>query len=173
MILSNHRINILFLLLAVCLLTVSLACAEEFDRPLLFLNLPGDAQMIENVQFDDGDFIQTYQLSGGAHITLLRYADFNMSVHDLLTSEWDGARSISGLDLDPISGQKTEGIRFSYSEADDDTLLITLITITAGKDTLVFEAVYPERNGEDQVNAIVDGIIRTMQVITMSESNLG
>ncbi|MBQ7488439.1 MAG: hypothetical protein IJT77_13180, partial [Clostridia bacterium] len=79
----------------------------------------------------------------------------------------------SDLGLDPISGQKTEGIRFSYSEADDDTLLITLITITAGKDTLVFEAVYPERNGEDQVNAIVDGIIRTMQVITMSESNLG
>ena len=159
-------------MLTLCLMLASIAFAEGFDRPLLFLNLPGDAQMIENVQFDDGDFIQTYQLSGGAHITLLRYADFNMSVHDLLTSEWDGASSITTLSIEPISGQKTEGIRFSYTE-EEETLLITLITVTAGQDTLVFEAVYPSRNGEEQVNAIVDGIIQSMQVINMSESNLG
>ena len=53
-------------LLTLALLLVGAAFADENDAPVLLVQLPEDAQMVENVAFDDGDFIQTYQLSGGA-----------------------------------------------------------------------------------------------------------
>ena len=64
------------LLLAVCMLP-ALALATG---SVLMVELPQDAQMVENVEFDDGDFIQTYQLSGGARVQLLRYASFDMTL---------------------------------------------------------------------------------------------
>ncbi|MBQ8094933.1 MAG: hypothetical protein IJ242_15380 [Clostridia bacterium] len=174
MILSNRqKFSICFLLSMMLLIASGFAYAENFDRPLLFLNLPEDAQMIENVQFDDGDFIQTYQLNGSAHITLLRYTDFNMSIQDLMASEWEGAAAIASLGIPQISGQQTEGVRFKYADSDSNSLLITIVTVKAGQDTLIFEAVYPVQNGEDQVNAIVDQIIDSMSVVTMSNSDLG
>ena len=62
-------------MLAVLLLMPALALAQG---SVLMVELPQDAQMVENVAFDDGDFIQTYQLAGGASVQLLRYAAFDM-----------------------------------------------------------------------------------------------
>lgn len=53
-------------LLTLALLLAGAAFADQEDAPVLLVQLPEDAQMVENVAFDDGDFIQTYQLSGGA-----------------------------------------------------------------------------------------------------------
>ncbi|MBQ9010026.1 MAG: hypothetical protein IJ088_11965 [Clostridia bacterium] len=165
------RLSFLLVMLSVLFMTVGLA--EDFNRPLLFVSLPEDAQMIEDVHFEDGDFIQTYQLGGGAHITLLRYANFDMTLPELISSEWEGAGSVSTLNLEPISGQQTDAIRFSYTDSDSQTYLITLVAVRSGKDTLVFESVFPSRNGEEQVNALVDQMVQSMSVINMSESNLG
>ena len=173
MFLSSQRFRLSFLLVPLLVVFFSSGLAEDFSRPLLFVSLPEDTQMIENVQFEDGSFIQTYQLGGGAHITLLRDADFGMTLRDLVSSEWEGAVSVSPLKLDPISGQKTDAVRFKYTDSDLESFLITLISVSAGHDTLIFEAVFPTRNGEEQINAIVDKMLQSMSVINMSESNLG
>ena len=76
-----------FALLALALL---LPAAALGDGPVLLVHLPQDAQMVENIAFDDGDFIQTYQLSGGANVQLLRYQAFDMTIDDLVASEWTG-----------------------------------------------------------------------------------
>ena len=163
--------TILFLFL--CLLIVSMtASAENFSRPLLFLNLPQDAQMIENVQFDDGDFIQTYQLSGSAHITLLRYAD-DMNAQELMRSEWENASNVVNLGISPISGCKTDAIRFICKDIDETSLMVTILTVGVGSDTLVFEAVYPTRIVEEQITATIDEIIKTMTVMNVNDSELG
>ena len=57
-------------LLTLALLLAGAAFADQEDAPVLLVQLPEDAQMVENVAFDDGDFIQTYQLSGGAYVQL-------------------------------------------------------------------------------------------------------
>lgn len=173
MFLSKQLFRRSFILAAFSLLFLLAGLAEDFSRPLLFLSLPEDAQIIEDVRFEDGDFIQTYQLGGGAHITLLRNANFDMSLTDLVASEWEGAASVSSLNLAPISGHKTDALRFNYTDADSVSFLVTLISVKSGNDTLIFEAVFPSRDGEEQINAIVDKMIQSMSVINMSESNLG
>lgn len=173
MFLSKQLFRRSFILAAFSLLFLLTGLAEDFSRPLLFVSMPEDAQIIEDVQFEDGDFIQTYQLGGGAHITLLRNANFDMSLTDLVASEWEGAASVSSLNLEPISGHKTDALRFNYTDADSVSFLVTLISVKSGNDTLIFEAVFPSRDGEEQINAIVDKMIQSMSVINMSESNLG
>ena len=65
------------LLLGAALLLPALALA---DGPVLLVELPEDAVMVENVTFEDGDFIQSYQLAGGSQVQLLRYARFDMTL---------------------------------------------------------------------------------------------
>ena len=62
-------------LTALMLMLSGLVCAWAEEAPVLLVQLPEDAQMVENVAFDDGDFVQTYQLNGGAYVQLLRYGD--------------------------------------------------------------------------------------------------
>lgn len=92
--------------LSALVLMLTWACAvfgEEAPRSVLLVQLPEDAQMIENIEFEDGDFIQTYQLSGGARVQLLRYADFDMTLEELVQSEWTGATDVSAVDISSIS----------------------------------------------------------------------
>ena len=49
-------------LLTLALLLAGAAFADQEDAPVLLVQLPEDAQMVENVAFDDGDFIQTLSL---------------------------------------------------------------------------------------------------------------
>lgn len=51
-------------LTALMLMLSGLVCAWAEEAPVLLVQLPEDAQMVENVAFDDGDFVQTYQLNG-------------------------------------------------------------------------------------------------------------
>ena len=44
-------------LLTLALLLAGAAFADQEDAPVLLVQLPEDAQMVENVAFDDGDFI--------------------------------------------------------------------------------------------------------------------
>ena len=56
-------------LLALMLTIPALAVGEN---AVLLVELEQGAQMVENVSFEDGDFIKTYQLSGGASVQLVR-----------------------------------------------------------------------------------------------------
>lgn len=83
-------------LLTLALLLAGAAFADQEDAPVLLVQLPEDAQMVENVAFDDGDFIQTYQLSGGAYVQLLRYMQSDVTIDGLVAGDWPGRDERAG-----------------------------------------------------------------------------
>ena len=154
-------------LLALALAIPAWALAEG---PVLLLNLPQDAQMVENIEFDDGDFIQTYQLSGGARVQLLRYGAFDMTLDELVASEWVGCTGARDLALGEVGGFPASGLRLTYQEEGQDALDVTILLIKAGQATLVFEAMYPKTLGDAQIEANVSAMIGSMSVLLSGES---
>jgi len=148
-------------LLVFALLPV-LALAEG---SVLLVELEQDAQMVENIAFEDGDFIQTYQLSGGASVQLVRYASFDMTLGDLIASEWVGATDVRELGMSEIGGYLAQGLRFAYQEEGQEALDVTLVVVDAGE-TLVFTAVYPQALGMAQIDAAVQAMLSSMSVST-------
>ncbi|MBQ8617328.1 MAG: hypothetical protein IJ418_07400 [Clostridia bacterium] len=152
-------------LLALLLMLPAMAFAQG---SVLLVELEEDAQMVENVAFEDGDFIQTYQLSGGAHVQLLRYASFDMNLGDLIASEWVGATDMRVLEVSEISGYPAQGLRFAYQEEGQDALDVTLVVVDANE-TLVFSAVYPKDLGTAQIDAAVEAMLGSMSVSAEGE----
>ena len=148
------------LLLALCMLPALVLASDS----VLMVQLPQDAQMVENVEFDDGDFIQTYQLSGGATVQLLRYASFEMTLGDLIASEWAGCTDVRELGVNTIGGCAAEGLRFAYQEEGQAALDVTVALVKADDAVLVFEAVFPEALGDAQIEATVQEMISSMDV---------
>ena len=97
-------------LLTLALLLAGAAFADQEDAPVLLVQLPEDAQMVENVAFDDGDFIQTYQLSGGAYVQLLRYMQSDVTIDGLVAGDWPGATNMQALDLKTVGGCAAQGV---------------------------------------------------------------
>lgn len=147
-------------LLALMLMMPAMALGQN---AVLLVELEQDAQMIENIAFEDGDFIQTYQLSVGASVQLLRYASFDMTLGDLFASEWVGATDVRELGVSEISGYPAQGLRFAYQEEGQEALDVTLAVIDAGE-TLVFTAVYPQALGVAQIDAQIEAMISSMSV---------
>ena len=147
-------------LLALMLLMPAMALGQN---AVLLVDLEQDAQMIENIAFEDGDFIQTYQLSGGASVQLVRYASFDMTLGDLFASEWVGATDVRELGVSEISGYPAQGLRFAYQEEWQEALDVTLAVIDAGE-TLVFTAVYPQALGTAQIDAQIEAMLSSMSV---------
>lgn len=150
---------------AALVLSVLAPCMALAERPVLLVSLPQDAQMVENVEFEDGDFVQTYQLSGGAYVQLLRYAGFDMTVDDLLGSEWIGAQDVQDLSIAKIGGFDTTGVRLSCTQDGQDAVIVTLVLVVVGSDTLVYQAVYPQSIGAEQIASVVDDMIHSMDVL--------
>ena len=148
-----------------CLLALLVLPALALSEgPVLMLELPQDAQMVENVEFDDGDFIQTYQLSGGARVQLLRYGAFDMTLDELVASEWVGCTNAQDLSLGSVGGYPASGLRLHDQEDGQDALDVTVGLVHAEGATLVFEAVFPQALGDAQIRALVDGMIDSMDV---------
>ena len=141
------------------------------EGSVLMVELPHDAQMVENIAFDDGDFIQTYQLSGGASVQLVRYASFEMTLGDLIASEWIGATDVRELGVSEVSGCPVQGLRFAYQEEGQEALDVTLAVVDAGE-TLVFTAVYPQALGTAQIDAQVEAMLASMYVSTDGEETV-
>jgi len=141
-------------LMALLLLIPALALAQG---SVLMVELPQDAQMVENVAFDDGDFIQTYQLPGGASVQLLRYAAFDMSLGELFASEWVGATDVRELGVTQVGGYPAQGLRFIYDEEGQAALDVTLVVVDAGE-TLVMSAVFPAGSADAQIQAMLDSM---------------
>ena len=47
----------------------------------------------------------------------------------------------------------------------DGCFLVPKTVVTAGKTTLVYQAVYPQKLGEEQIDATVDQMVRSMDVL--------
>lgn len=160
----RHAIKILALLALALLPALALA-----DGPVLLVELPEEAQMVENVEFDDGDFIQTYQLSGNATVHLLRYGSFDMTPDELAQSEWTGCTDVRAMSVQEIGGFPASGIRLNYQEDDDEgghELDVSIILVDTGADTLMFEAVFPKTLGDAQIEATVQRMIQSMDVLS-------
>ncbi|MFR5787057.1 MAG: hypothetical protein ACLUHE_08055 [Christensenellales bacterium] len=122
--------------------------ADQEDAPVLLVQLPEDAQMVENVAFDDGDFIQTYQLSGGAYVQLLRYA----RRLDVTHRRACGGR-LAGRDgragawrLKTVGGCAAQGaLMLNVAPEDDERCACALVLVSADRCALVYQAVYPQR----------------------------
>jgi len=155
-------------LIALMLLIPVMASAEN---AVLLVELEQNAQLVENVAFEDGDFIQTYQLSGGAQVQLVRYASFEMTLGDLFASEWIGATDVRELSVSEIDGHPAQGLRFAYQQEGQDALDVTLVVVDAGE-TLVFTAVYPQALGTTQIDAAVEAMLASMSVSTDGAENI-
>ena len=128
---------------------------------VLLLDMPEDAQMVENVEFDDGDFIQTYQLSGGATIQLLRYANMGMSLEELAASDWPGA-SVEAVEIQ-LEGADACCIT-AVDEASGEISVLLVLVRTQDAD-LVLSAVFPAAMGETQIAAQMDALLASLQVM--------
>ena len=146
------------LLLCAALLLPALALA---DGPVLLVELPDDARMVENVSFEDGDFIQSYQLAGGTQVQLLRYARFDMTLEELAGSDWPDATATAKLDVKHVGGCPASGLRLNSPAGDGSTLDVTLVLVDAGAYTLIFSAVCPQ--GADE--QAVETMLTTMNVL--------
>lgn len=141
-------------LLAALLLVPVLSLAQG---SVLMVELPEDAQMVENVAFDDGDFIQTYQLGNGGQVQLLRYAAFDMTLGELFASEWVGATDVRELGVASVGGYPAQGLRFSYQEEGQAALDVVLVVVDAGE-TLVMSAVFPAGTADAQLETMLGSL---------------
>ena len=155
----------ILMLLCVMLMLPAMAMAQG---AVLLVELEQDAQLVENVAFDDGDYIKTYQMDGGAQVQLLRYASFDMTLGDLFASEWIGATDVRQIDVSEIGGHAAQGLRFAYAQEGQQALDVTLIVVDAGE-TLVFTAVYPQALGAQAIDSAVQAMIHSMTVGTDDE----
>ena len=159
------------MILALMLMTAASALA---DNALLLVELPQDVQMVEDVQFDDGDFIQTYQ-AGGVTVQLLRYAAFDMSIDELIGSEWTGAQNVTVLPLDSVGSYPASGVQLSCAQEGAGMLDVTLVRVDTGSGVLVFEAAWAQ--GDAQAAAAVQAMMDSMDVLNVdavaSEAEVG
>ena len=146
------KIMAIAMLLALMLPAMALAAG-----PVLLVELPQDAQMIENIAFDDGDFIQTYQLGNGGQVQLLRYAAFDMTLGELFASEWVGATDVRELGVASVGGYPAQGLRFSYQEEGQAALDVALVVVDAGE-TLVMSAVFPAGTADAQLETMLGSL---------------
>jgi len=153
------RMWMLMIVFAMLVPAVALAGGEA-----LLLELPQDAQMVENVEFDDGDYIRTYQLGGGGSVQLLCYADFPMTMEELAASEYPGLSDLRVLEISSVGGRPASGLRFTSVEEGQGALDVTLICVHAGDAALIYKAVFPQTMGEEAIETLLSGMIATMDV---------
>ncbi len=146
-------------LIVLCLLILLPALALA-QGAVLLVEMPDNAQMVEDVAFDDGDFIQTYQI-GGATVQLVRYGAFEMTLSELIESEWTGSTDVRDLGVAQVSGHPASGAKLCYAQ-DGQTLDVTLMIVDAGGSTLVFTAAAPQGDGE--AAKAVQALLDSMQV---------
>lgn len=143
------------LLLALALAAVPL-CA--FAQDMLQFKLPRDASLIEDVRFPDGEIIRTWQLAGGASIQLWRYTGEAESPELLIQEQWPDAGSLTALSM-PELGSKSSAYRFV-----DDELMVSIVSVSDEENSFIWQAIYPRRLGDEQIETLVAGMLRSMSL---------
>lgn len=143
------------------------------EGPVMLVDLPESAQMIENVEFDNGDFIQSYQLEDGASVQLLRYTGFTMTMEELIASDWpvnarcemDDTMEVSGYPAQrahiwqpvdeggyPVKAKEDKG------QDSERMMEIDLILVTVEHATLIYQDIYfsdaHEENAQLMINSL-------------------
>jgi len=158
------------LLLACMLLVSAMALA---DGPVLLVELPEDALMIENVEFEDGDFIQTHQLPGGATVQVLRYAAFGMTLEELAEGEWSGYTDAKRMEIEALSGCPAQGLQLAYRNEQGTRVTVYMIKVNAQEQTLLFTAVFPDEMGREQIEDNMNAWLGTMRVSGLESEEVG
>lgn len=125
---------------AALLLLLLLPVMALADGPVLTTSLPKNAQLIENVEFEDGDFIRTYQMEDGATVQMLRYGAFGMTLDDLAEGEWTGYTAREELELKAMDGYPAEGVHLMTGDAENG-LDVYIVLVRAQEQTLIFQTV--------------------------------
>ena len=125
--------KILMWLTVLALMLTGAAFADQENAPVMLVKLPEDAQMVENVAFDDGDFIQTYQLSGGAYVQLLRYAQGDVTLDGIVAGDWPGATDIQSMALETVGGYAAKGLMLSVEPEDEEAVRVALVLVSADR----------------------------------------
>ena len=158
------------LALLVLLLVPVLAHA---DAPVLLAQLPDGAQMVENVEFEGGDFIQTYQLEDGVTVQLLRYTGFEMTIESLISSDWPLSVRCELSDMTQTFGYPAqrahvwqlvdEGgypIRADSAQAKDGERMmeIDLVLVHVDGTTLIYQDTYFSGQSDESVLPIIESL---------------
>ena len=153
---------------AALLLLLLLPVMALAEGPVLTTSLPENAQLIENVEFEDGDFIRTYQMEDGATVQMLRYGAFDMTLDDLAEGEWTGYTAKEPLALGALDGYPAEGVHLMLGEA-ERTMDVYIVLVYAQNRTLIYQAVLGE--GADLTQA--QEWLSNLQVIEEEETQNG
>ena len=137
--------------LAALLLMLVPALALAGDEVML-VELPQSAQMVENVSFEDGDFIQSYQLEDGSMVMLLRYGQMSMTADELAASEWTDAQSVTPGTIDKIDGYPAQSVVVRTADGQND---VHVIVVNAEDATLIMQLT---AKADADVSAILDTI---------------
>jgi hypothetical protein len=108
-------------------------------------------------------------------VQLLRYAAFDMSIDELIGSEWTGAQNVTVLPLDSVGGYPASGVQLSCAQEGAGMLDVTLVRVDTGSGVLVFEAAWAQ--GDAQAAAAVQAMMDSMDVLNVdavaSEAEVG
>lgn len=166
----------IFALLLFALPVLSLA-----DAPVLLLDLPQSAQMVENVEFEGGDFIQTYQLENGVTVQLLRYSGFAMTMEELISSDWPINCGVEMQAMTEISGYPAQHAHIlqAYDESGypvkadggpGGVMAIDLVVVNVDDMTLIFQSI---DKGAEGAGDAIGAMIESLQVQGGSHAEVG
>lgn len=141
--------------------------------PVMLVELPESAQMIENVEFDNGDFIQFYQLENSANVQLLRYTGFTMTLEDLIASDWPVNARYELYDGAEISGYPAQRVHIwqpvdeggypvkakdGNAQESERMMEIDLILVTVDHATLIYQSTYLSDEGGEIILPMIESL---------------
>ena len=150
---------------AVLLLLMLMPVMALAEGPVLETSLPENAQLVENVEFEDGDFIRTYQMEDSTTVQMLRYSAFDMTLDDLAEGEWTGYTARETLNLSALDGYHAEGVHLITGEAEHE-LNVYIVLVRVQEQTLIFQTVL----GRDADLTQVQEWLSDMRVVQESEA---
>ena len=139
------------------------------QEPVMLVDLPESAQIVENVEFENGDFIQTYQLENGVSVQLLRYTGFAMTLDELIASDWPLNSGVEMQAMTEISGFPAQHAHIlqAYDEngypvkADGGpggVMAIDLIVVNTDGAALIFQSISKPGADDETMAAIIESL---------------
>ena len=125
---------------AVLLLLMLMPVMALAEGPVLETSLPENAQLVENVEFEDGGFIRTYQMEDSTTVQMLRYSAFDMTLDDLAEGEWTGYTAREELELSALDGYPAEGVHLMTGDV-ENVFDVFIVLVRVQEQTLIFQTV--------------------------------
>ncbi len=110
---------------------------------LLLVEMPESAVLVENVSFEDGDFVQSYQLEGGVMLMLVRYGGMSMTADELVESEWAGSKSVTPGTIEEIDGYPAQHVIVRADDGFGGEIDANLIVVSTDDATLILQITGP------------------------------